>query len=56
MEMAGVFTKRVGRPRQPWVVANCKWMYEKEHPDTEFNQNIFDHKEWVKKHAVDRNI
>ena len=54
MEIPGVITRRVGRPRQPWVVANCQWMYEQEHTGQEYSREDHAHNEWVKKFALER--
>ena len=30
LDIPGVHLRRVGRPRTPWIQANCKWLYEKD--------------------------
>ena len=48
LEIPGVHLKRVGRPRIPWIYANSKWLYEKDHPGTVYNQDMQEHKDWLK--------
>ena len=56
MEIPGVFYKRVGRPRQPWIAANCKWIYAKQHPGIVYQHDASENKVWVKQFAVGRHI
>ena len=39
LQMPKVFTGRVEPPHVGWVNENCKWIYEKEHPEERFDQN-----------------
>ena len=48
LEMLGVHIRRVGRPRIPGIYANGKWLYEKEHPGIIYNQDLQEHKDWLK--------
>lgn len=47
MEIPGSFIKRVGRPHQPWIVANCKWIFDKEHTGVEYKHDNVEQKSWV---------
>ena len=40
--------KQVTVPRIPWIHANSKWLYEKDHVGTEYNHDLEEHREWVK--------
>ena len=47
MDIPVAVIKRVGRPRQPWIVANFKWLYEEEHLGLEYDHDNAGHKLWV---------
>ena len=38
LDISGVHLRRVGRPRIPWIRANCKWLYKKDHEGS-----VYDH-------------
>ena len=48
LEVPGARLRKVGIPRTPWIYANCKWLYEKEHPGVEYNHENAEHKDWIK--------
>ena len=48
IEIPGARLRRVGRPRTPWIFANCKWLYEKENPSVEYSHENAAHKDWIK--------
>ena len=53
LQMPGVFTKRVGRPRYCWVKENCRWIYEK-HKKEPYDPKNQAHDDYVKQLAMDR--
>ena len=48
LEILGVHTRRVGRPRQPWVASHSYWIYQQEHQGIEYSRDNFAHNTWVK--------
>ena len=44
LEIPGARFRKVGRPRNPWILANCEWLCEKEHPGEEYDNENDDHK------------
>ena len=53
LQMPGVFTKRVGRPRYGWVKENCRWIYEKENSEA-YDPKNQEHDDFVKSLAIER--
>ena len=53
MQMPGVYTKRVGRPRYGWVKENCRWIYGKNKNET-YDPKNQEHDDFIKKLAIDR--
>ena len=53
LQMPGVYTKRVGRPRYGWVKENCRWIYEKNKVET-YDPKNQEHDNYVRDLALAR--
>ena len=53
LQMPGVYTKRVGRPRYGWVKENCRWLYEKNKNES-YDPKNQEHDDYVKQLGIDR--
>ena len=53
LQMPGVYTTRIGRPRYGWVKENCRWIYEKEKNEP-YDPKNQEHDNFVKNLAIER--
>ena len=53
LQMPGVCTKRIGRPRYGWVKENCRWIHEKDKNEP-YDPKNQEHDNYVKQCAIER--
>ena len=54
LQVPGVYTRRVGRPRVDSIVDNSKWVFEEEHPTDNYDHTSEDHRNWVAQQTRER--